>query len=173
MKSILQNLKMNRKIMAAPLIVMVFMIVIAAISYRGMSNQKGALDDIFTIRFQTYQDASQMITQMTTVNKNVYRLLGLANSGMDAAKVDGMGKELLKEMGDIKALVKNTTAKPLDPQEKSLLDGVVKEIETYEKMLLQVRPDDGRGRRHGDHHDEPHRKPFPGAQRQTPGAARL
>ncbi len=138
MKSLLQNLKMSRKIMIAPLIVMVFMIVIATISYRGMSNQKSALDDIFNVRFQTYQDASQLITQITTVNKNVYRLLGLANSGMDAAKIDAMGKELLKAMGDIKALVKNTTAKPLDSQEKALLDGVMKEIETYETMLLQV-----------------------------------
>ena len=138
MKTILQNLKMNRKIMIAPLIVMVFMIVIAIISYRGMSNQKGALDDIFNVRFQTYQDASQLITQITTVNKNFYRLLGLANSGMDAAKVDAMGKELLKAMGDTKAVVKNTTTKPLDSQEKTLLEGVMKEIETYETMLLQV-----------------------------------
>jgi methyl-accepting chemotaxis protein len=138
MKALIQNLKMSRKIMISPFIVMIFMIVIAIISYQGMSTQKSALDDIFTVRFQTSQDASQMITQITTVNKNVYRLLGLANSGMDAAKVDGMGKELLKAMDGTKALVKNTTAKPLDPQERTLLDGVMKEIETYEKMLLQV-----------------------------------
>ena len=138
MKSFLQNLKMSRKIMIAPFIVMIFMIVVAAISYRGMSNQKDALDDIFTIRFQTFQDASQLITQMTSVNKNVYRLLGQANSGADAAKVDASGKELLKEMDDIKALIKNTTAKPLDPQEKAFLEGVMKEIGTYEAMLLKV-----------------------------------
>jgi len=138
MKTVLQNLKMNKKIMIAPLIIMIFMIIIATVSYEGMSNQKGALDDIFTVRFQTYQDASQLITGMTTVNKNVYRFLGLANSGMDAAKIDAMGKELLKAMDDTKALVKNTTAKPLDPQEKTLLEGVMKELEPYEKMLLKI-----------------------------------
>ncbi len=138
MKAMLRNLKMSRKIMAAPLVVMAFMIIIATISYRGISNQKSALDDIFSVRFQTYQDASQMVNQMTTVNKNVYRFIGLANSGMDATKIDGMGKELLKAMDDTKALVKNIMAKPLDSQEKALIEGVMKESETYEKMLFQI-----------------------------------
>jgi len=138
MKSFLQNLAMSRKIMIAPFFVMIFMIVVAAISYTGMSNQKLALDDIFTIRFQTYQDASHLITQITSVNKNVYRLVGLANSGMDEAKVDAAGKELVKEMADIKGLVKNATTKQLDAKEKALLGGVMTQTENYEAMLLKV-----------------------------------
>ncbi|MHB8770557.1 MAG: methyl-accepting chemotaxis protein [Syntrophales bacterium] len=138
MKSLLQNLRMNRKIIVAPLVVMIFMIAIALFAYQGMSNQKSALDDIFTVRFQTYQDASHLITQITTLNKNVYRLLGLANSGMDATKVDAMGKELLKAMEEIKAVAKITSAKLLDPREKTLFEGVTKEIEPYEALLKQV-----------------------------------
>ena len=97
------------------------MIVIAVMSYRGMANQKSAIDDIFNIRFQTYQDASQLITQITTINKDIYRLLGFANSGTDAGKIEAMGKELLKAMGETKTLIKNTIAKPLDSKEKAIL----------------------------------------------------
>ena len=138
MKSILQNLKMNRKIMISPCIVMIFMITIATISYRGMSGQKSALDDVFNIRFQTYQDASQLIIQITTVNKEVYRLLGLANSGMDAGKIEGLGKELLKTMDNTKTLLKSTMTRPLDAQEKTLFEGILKGIEPYEAMLAKV-----------------------------------
>ncbi|MCE5280965.1 MAG: methyl-accepting chemotaxis protein [Deltaproteobacteria bacterium] len=139
MKTLLQNLKMSRKIMISPLIVMVFMIAIAAISYRGMSSQKGALDDIFNTRFRTYQEASQLITRITTINKDVYRLLGLANSGMDAAKIDAMGQDLLKVMGDTKANVKNAAAKLRDAKEKGLLEAALKELDAYGAMLGQVK----------------------------------
>jgi methyl-accepting chemotaxis protein len=139
MKTLLQNLKMSRKIMIAPFIVMIFMVTIAAISYRGMSSQKNALDDILSVRFQTYQDVSELVIQMTTLNKNVYRLLGLANSGMDAGKIETMGKELLKAMNETKALVKGIAAKPsLDKQEKPLVEGALKALDSYEALLIQV-----------------------------------
>ncbi len=121
MKAIIKNLKMNRIIMLLPFIFTVFKIIIASISYQGMSNQKSALDNVFNVRFQTYQDASQLITQIMTINKGVYRLLGFANSGMDAGKIEAMGKDLLKAMGDAKALANHTLAKPLDTKEKVLL----------------------------------------------------
>lgn len=138
MLSMLRNLKMNRKIMIIPFIVTVFMVLIAAMSYKGLHDQKGALDDIFNIRFQTYQDASQLLTGITTVNKDVFRLLGFANSGMDAAKIEAMGKELLKALGDTRMQVKSAVAKPLDSKEKGIYDGVIKELEAYETLLIQV-----------------------------------
>jgi methyl-accepting chemotaxis protein len=138
MKSILKNLKMNRKIMIVPFIMMIFLIFITTMSYKGLLNQKFALDDIFNTRFTTYQEASQLITQITTVNKDVYRLIGLANAGTDAGKIDAMGKELLKVMGDTKILIKNTIARPLDPKEKTYFEGVLKGLDAYEAMILQV-----------------------------------
>jgi methyl-accepting chemotaxis protein len=138
MTAIISNLKMNWKIMISPIVVMVFMLIIAAMAYRGMANQNSALDDIFTVRFQTYQDASQLITQITTINKDVYRLVGFANSGTDASKIDAMGKDLLKALGNARELVKNTLARPLDAKEKTLLEGTLKAIEPYESTLSQV-----------------------------------
>ncbi len=138
MQSTLKNLKMNLKIMISPVIVMVFMITIAGMSYWGMSNQKGALDDIVNTRFQTSLEASQLITQITSVNKDIYRLLGFANMGADANKIEALGKEIFKAMGDTKTLVKNTIAKPLDTKEKALFEGVLKELDAYEAMLIQV-----------------------------------
>lgn len=138
MKSILNNLKMSRKIMIVPFIMMIFLIVIAAMSYKGLLDQKRALDDIFNIRFMTSQEASRLITQITTVNKDVYRLIGLANAGTDASKIEAMGKELLKVMGDIKRLIKNTISRPLDSKEKKYFDDALKGLDTYETMILQV-----------------------------------
>ena len=138
MKSFLQNLKMSRKIMIAPFVVMVFMIIVAAISYRGMSDQKSALDDIFNVRFQTYQEASGFITQITAINKDVYRLLGQASSGTDAGKIDALGKELLKALGDTKTQIKTAMAKQRDAQEKKLFESVLQGIDPYEAMLVKV-----------------------------------
>lgn len=138
MKSMLRNLKMSRKIMIVPFIVMMFLIVISVMSYRGLLAQQDALDDIFNVHFQTYQEASQLITRVTTVNKDVYRLIGFANSGMDAGKIDAAGKEILAAMGNTKALVKGALAKQLDPKEKTLFEEVLKEIGPYEALLGQI-----------------------------------
>jgi methyl-accepting chemotaxis protein len=138
MKSMLRNLKMSRKIMIVPFIVMMFLIVISVMSYRGLLDQQDALDDIFNVHFKTYQDASQLTTQVTTANKDVYRLIGFANSGTDAGKIDAMGREILKAMGETKSLVKDAIAKQQDPKEKSLFEEVLKGIEPYEALLGQV-----------------------------------
>ncbi len=138
MKSILRNLRMNRKIMIVPFIVMMFLVIIAAMSYRGLLDQKRALDDIFNIRFQTYHETSQLITQVTTVNKDIYRLIGFANAGMDAGKVNAMGKEILTAMGNTKSLVKVAIAKQLDAKEKALFGEILKGIDPYEALLGQV-----------------------------------
>ncbi len=138
MKSMLRNLKMSRKIMIVPFIVMIFLIFIALMSYRGLLDQKQALDDIYNIRFQTYQEASRVITGITTVNKDIFRLIGFANAGTDTGKIDAMGKDILKALGDTKTLVKNTITGELDSKEKSLFDSVLKGIDTYEAMLVQV-----------------------------------
>jgi methyl-accepting chemotaxis protein len=138
MKSMLRNLKMSSKIMIVPFIVMMFLIIITAMSYRGLLDQKLALDDIFNVHFQTYHEASQLITQVTTVNKDIYRLIGFANSGMDTGKITAMGKEILNAMGETKSLVKGTIAKQLDPKEKTLFEEVLKGIDPYEALLGQV-----------------------------------
>ena len=138
MKEMLQNLKMSRKIMIAPFVVMIFLLVVGAISYKGMSNQKNALDDIFNIRFQTYQEASRLITQITALNKDIYRLLGQASSGTDASKIEAQGRDLLNVLGETKTQIKTAMAKQLDTQEKTLFEGALKAVDPYEAMLVQV-----------------------------------
>ena len=138
MSSMLKNLKMSRKIMIVPFIIMIFLIFIGMMAYKGLSDQKRALDDIYNIRFQTYQEASQMITRITTVNKDVYRLVGFASSGMDAGKIDGMGKDIVKAVSDTRTRIKEVIALPLDSKEKTLFDGVLKGIDAYEAILAQI-----------------------------------
>ena len=138
MKSILKNLKMNRKIMIVPFIMMIFLIIIATMSYKGLLDQKRALDDVFNVRFTIYQETSQLVTQIVTVNKDVYRLIGLANSGTDAGKIEAMGKELLKALGETKALIKNTIAKQMNSKEKTYFEGVLKGIDAYEALIIQA-----------------------------------
>jgi len=97
MKSLLRNLKMSRKIMIVPFIVMIFLILIAMMSYKGLLDQKHALDDIYNIRFQTYQEASRMITRVTTVNKESSGDW-FCKRGNGPGKIDAMGKDVLKAL---------------------------------------------------------------------------
>lgn len=78
MKRFIGNLRMSLKLMIAPLIATLFLVLLAAVSYQGLSAQKTAIDDLASVRFRTYQDASQMIHRMAIAHKDVFKLLGFA-----------------------------------------------------------------------------------------------
>ena len=139
MKKLINNLRMQKKLMIAPAAAILFLAVLAIVSYRGLSNQKGVIGDLFQVRFKTYQDASHLIQQMTAVHKDIFRLLGLSEAGADAGKIESAGKEMLKTLQEVKALAKNTASSAhLNSKEKEFYESSFKEIEAYETMVVKV-----------------------------------
>ena len=108
MKRFIGNLRMNKKLMIAPLIAMLFLVLLAAVSYKGLSVQKLAIDDLTNVRFKTYQDASQMIHRMTTTHKDIFKLLGFADAGADESKIQQLSKECLQSLEQLKTFVAST-----------------------------------------------------------------
>ena len=49
----LRNLKISKKLLVAPIVVLLFLIVLSLGAYLGLSNQKEAIEDIFNINFRT------------------------------------------------------------------------------------------------------------------------
>ena len=139
MKKLINNLRMQKKLMIAPAAAILFLAVLAIVSYRGLSNQKGVIGDLFQVRFKTYQDASHLIQQMTAVHKDIFRLLGLSEAGADAGKIESAGKEMLKTLQEVKALAKNTASSAhLNSKEKEFYESSFKEIEAFKTIVVKV-----------------------------------
>jgi methyl-accepting chemotaxis protein len=139
MKTLINNLRMQRKLMIAPVFVILFLMILAVVSYRGLSNQKSVIGDLFQVRFKTYEETSRLIQQMTNVHKDIFKLLGFSSAGTEKGKVELTGKELLKTLQEVKASLRNTAnGSHLNAKEKEFYESSFKEIETYEEMVGKV-----------------------------------
>lgn len=65
MKQFFINLNMLRKLLAAPLIIIIFLLVFGLVSYGGILNQRHAIDDIFNTRFKDYQSCANIVGDIT------------------------------------------------------------------------------------------------------------
>ncbi len=139
MKRFIGNLRMSKKLMIAPLIATLFLVLLAAVSYKGLSEQKLAIDDLTYVRFKTYQDASQMMHRMTTTHKDVFKLLGFADAGADESKIQQLSKECLQSLEQLKTFVVTAEkAGQLTSQERDFFLSSLKEIESYETAVKKV-----------------------------------
>jgi hypothetical protein len=62
------------KIVAAPGIAILFLVVLGAVSYGVMARQHASLDDMYKRRFASYRVAADAAQAISEVHSNVYRL---------------------------------------------------------------------------------------------------
>lgn len=139
MKRFFGNLRMSKKLMIAPLIAILFLVLLAAVSYKSLSEQKNTISDLTNVRFKTYQDASQMMLRITTIHKDVFKLLGFADAGADENKIQQLSKENLQSLEKLKLFVQNAEKENLlMPREQEFFDSSLKEIVNYEAAVKKV-----------------------------------
>lgn len=98
MKQLLMNLKLSKKLLIAPLVVIAFLLLSGGVSYLSLSSQKSALDEIFGTRFKIFQTSALVIKDATSVHANLYRVISWATANFDAKKIDELGKEQVKTL---------------------------------------------------------------------------
>ena len=68
------SIKIWQKIVAAPGVAIVFLVLVGAVSYGVMTRQNASLDDMYNHRFGNYQLAANSAQAISEVHSNVYRL---------------------------------------------------------------------------------------------------
>ena len=89
-----------------------------------MTSQKAAMDDIYTNRFQGYQNSSEISRTIANVHANLYKVVGWAGANYEAAKEQKASIE--KSIAFVQNLQKGAQ---VTPEEKKL----------YEATLTQLR----------------------------------
>ena len=139
MKSFFMNLKLSQKIVITPTIIILFSLVLAFVSYTGLSKQKLALDDIFNNRFKGYQNSSTILNDIADVQANIYRVISWANAKYDDKKIDQLAKEQIASINQsielVKAILQSNT---LVAQEKQLYQTSLEKLIEYQKPAVGV-----------------------------------
>jgi methyl-accepting chemotaxis protein len=139
MKQMIMNLKMGKKLFLAPLAVIVFLLIFGAISYVGLFNLKGAINDIYNNRFGAYKSSANTIIDLANVHANVYKVISWGNANYDAKKIESLGKEQVAVVEKTIQNVKTQLAsKNLSQEEKKIYQSMLEQLEEYKKPVEGV-----------------------------------
>ena len=128
-------MKVWHKVLVAPGVAIVFLLVLGAMSYNVLTQQHSTLGELFNNRFGNYQLAANSSYEISEVHSNVYRLL----TWIGNLKDDKVKQITNEEEAKIDAVIKNMTAfgaRPgLDAGEYKIAGSVVKKLAKYRKAV--------------------------------------
>lgn len=68
-------MRLRNKIFLAPLVVFIFMILLAAGTYMAISIQTNSIDDMYNNRFKAYEQSSHIMVEMSLVQAKLYKIM--------------------------------------------------------------------------------------------------
>lgn len=135
----LSRLSVGAKLMLAPMVVLILLLILAITSYYGVHQQQGALNNIYQVRFQNYKLASETSNETQGVYGSTYQLISAAAANFPAKRLEAMVLDLqgrLKLIGD--RLNEATKGEAIDDQEKIALAAVIKQFGLFRKSTADV-----------------------------------
>ncbi|MFO7569082.1 MAG: methyl-accepting chemotaxis protein [Smithellaceae bacterium] len=139
MSSMFNNLKLAKKMLIAPIIVLFFLLVLAAGIYISLSMQKNALGDIYNNRFKQYQNSAKILNDITGVQGNLSRILNWIKVNYDPASVQKAiteQKTLLEE--DAQLVKKILESNNLIEDERKSFQSALDNLLEYQKGVQGV-----------------------------------
>lgn len=139
MMRILSNMKMFYKMMISPLVVILFLIGLAVLSFNEFSKQKDSTHDIFNNRFKNYQDSASIVIDLTNVHVNIYKLISWANANYEAKKIEAFAKEQLTVFDKTVGFLTTAVNSPkINDKEKEYYKQALAEAAKYGESVRQV-----------------------------------
>jgi methyl-accepting chemotaxis protein len=139
MRKILANIKMFYKLLISPLVIVIFLLVLAVLSFNGFSRQKAATQDIYNNRFKNYQDSATIVGELTNLHANIYKIIGWANANYESKKIDEFSKAqwgvLEKNIGIMQEVVKSSH---INDKEKEYYKQALTQTIKYQELASKV-----------------------------------
>ena len=139
MKRLIANLKMSRKLFIGPLLVMFFLVLMGILSYTGLTNQKAAVENIFTDRFKGYQTSAGILKDLSQAHANLYKVISWANANYDEKKVEALGKEQIAVVDrTLKTMGKVLSDANASDEGKKLYQASVAQLKEYREAAMSA-----------------------------------
>ncbi len=139
MSQFFNNLKLRKKILLAPGVVLFFLVIMAGGTFYSISTQQGSLDDIFNVRFKGYQTSSKLLNDISNVQGSISRVINWIAGGHDMTEVDQLIKKQITTMEEDVLLTRNVLKnKDLGEKEKKLYQAALEKLLEYQKAAGKV-----------------------------------
>lgn len=133
------DMKLSRKLLLAPMIIIGLLVILAGVTYVGLSHQKRATTEMYNQRFKQYEDSARILNEITQVHASVYKLLSWSGANFERARIDALGKEQLAVIDRNHAALKKMAE--LNSEGTSSLQNlreIIKNIASYRKAVSET-----------------------------------
>ncbi|MEE9912342.1 MAG: HAMP domain-containing protein [Deltaproteobacteria bacterium] len=146
MKNFFNNLKLGKKILLAPLVVFIFLLLNAIGTYQAVTIQSHSIDDIYNNRFKGYQQSSQIIVDMSAVQTKLYKIMNWIASNYDKKRIEDLAKQIEADVSrNVAFTAKILNSQNLIPEEKKYYQIAYKnllEFQNQAKGALEIAAQD-------------------------------
>jgi len=84
----INNLKIATKVIVAPAIAVIFLIVLAIFSNNALKSEKSTLENIVEVKFELYKSSSKILADVNLFNSILYKVFSYATGGYAQSEVD-------------------------------------------------------------------------------------
>ena len=129
----LNNMKISKKLIIAPAVAVLFLMVLVIFSNNALKSDKHSLNEIVEVKFELYKASTELLVGIELYNSVLYKVFSYATGGYEQSQIDEQFVLLAKIKKEMKNdLIVLSKAKGLTPEIKK----IVKQIQKNEKEYL-------------------------------------
>ena len=133
------SLSIEKKILIAPLMVLLFLVMVAAVSWYSLIRQEKAFDQVVNVADKKTGVSSDMIRAVSASAGAIYRVIALSDSGIEQEKIQAVIDDAKRAITDAKTLVQGLeTQFALTEKEAGCVADIKVSIARYEEAAIGI-----------------------------------
>ncbi|RSZ56744.1 HAMP domain-containing protein [Massilia atriviolacea] len=133
----LNKLRIGPKLLLAPGLVLILLMLVAAGAWYGMVRQNASLEKMVQVHATRQKAAADVAGDAKHAHANIYQLLAWINGSFAQSRVDALANDIGKKHGAIAGQL-GALARMSDPSAKKLIDASATALGAYRKSVVET-----------------------------------
>ncbi|MEV4783449.1 methyl-accepting chemotaxis protein [Burkholderia sp. LMU1-1-1.1] len=135
----LKKLRIGPKLLLAPGLVLVLLIVTAAAGYYGMVRQNTSMENLVRVRAERLEAAADVSGEARYAHAHIYQLLAWVNGSFAQSRLDALGKQIKARHAGVEAGLRRLAAEAgVSEAERKLVEQSLQALAAYRKAVLET-----------------------------------
>ncbi|WP_428028652.1 HAMP domain-containing methyl-accepting chemotaxis protein, partial [Arcobacter sp.] len=135
----IKNLEIGKKVLIAPAIVVIFLIILGVFSIMVLKANKKSLNEIVEVKFELYKSSSKILSEINLYNSVLYKVFSYAVNDYAQSEIDKQLAILEKVKKEYLEITNHIINLPeLTKKEKETFALIQKEIKDYNKAVADA-----------------------------------
>jgi methyl-accepting chemotaxis protein len=135
----LKKLRIGPKLLLAPGLVLVLLIVTAAAGYYGMVRQNASMQNLVQVRAERLKAAADVSGDARYAHAHIYQLLAWVNGSFAQSRLDALGTQIKARHAGVEAGLRRMAAESgVNEAERKIVEQSLQSLAAYRKAVLET-----------------------------------